>query len=379
MASNTQPLLTEYTLGDLKLKNRMVLAPMTRARCEVDRVPLDRHVKYYVQRSTAGLIITEGTHPSPQAIGWANSPGIYNDAQKEGWTKVTKAVHDAGSVIFCQLWHCGRASHPDFLPEGMHPVAPSAIAIGEDSGFTAHTPSGKKPYPVPHALTVEEIAGVVDDFKTAAQRCKDAGFDGVEIHDANGYLLDEFLQSKTNKREDQYGGSLENRTRLMREVVEAVLTVFPANRIGVRFSPNGNFNDMGSEDNREAVLYAAKILNDLDIGFIHIMDGLAFGFHKIGEPMTSQELRPVFKNTIIANCGYTRETGNESLEKKNADLICYGRPWITNPDLPERFATGEELNDCSDPSHWYAWEKDESPEAGYTDYKPAAEDKPSPQ
>nr|WP_199221041.1 alkene reductase [Coraliomargarita sinensis] len=246
-------LLEPTAIGDLKLQNRIVMAPMTRARAGAERIPNSLMAQYYAQRAGAGLIITEATTISPQANGWNHSPGIYTDAMVEGWKLTTKAVHAKGGKVFLQLWHLGRASHSDFR-DGELPVSASAIRLENDQ---IHTPFGKKDYEVPRPLEVGEIPGIIADYRQAAINSKAAGFDGVEIHSANGYLLNQFLESKTNHRNDSYGGSIENRTRLLLEVVEAVVEVFPADRVGVRLSPNGSFNDMGSPDYREQYTYAA--------------------------------------------------------------------------------------------------------------------------
>ena len=266
-----------------------------------------------------------------------------------------------------QLWHCGRASHSDFH-DGQLPVSASAIAIGGDQ---IHTPEGKKDYETPRALTTEEVAAVVEDYRAAAQRAKDAGFDGVEVHCANGYLINQFLDSKTNKRDDRYGGSLENRCRFMLEVVEAVLSIWPSNRVGARLSPNGVFNDMGAPDYRETFLHAAQQLDTFKLGYLHVMDGLGFGFHELGEPMTLPEFRSVFSGALIGNCGYTQETAEAAIAGGNADLIAFGRPYISNPDLVARFANGWDLAPEAEMSDWY----NPAGAEGYTDfptYDPAA-------
>jgi len=357
---SAQKLLTPFSLKDLTLKNRVVMAPLTRSRAGVERLPNALMAEYYAQRASAGLIIAEATVVSEQGIGWENSPGIYTEAQAEGWKQVVEAVHNKDGLIFLQLWHCGRASHSDFHENGAPAVAPSAIPINGDS---IRTPKGKKPYEIPHALTTEEVAQVVEDYRLGAKLAKEAGFDGIEIHSANGYLIDEFLQSKTNQRTDKYGGNIENRFRFLREIVEAILTVWAADRVGVRLSPNGVFNDMGSPDYRETFLYVAAELNTYNLGFLHVMDGLAFGFHNLGEPMTLTEFRQVFKGTLMGNCGYTQETAEEAISQGFADLIAFGRPYISNPDLVERFAHGWELNPPADMETWYSFDPE-----GYIDF-----------
>jgi N-ethylmaleimide reductase len=361
MTETTSPhLLSPVQLGDLSFPNRVVLAPLTRSRAGESRIPNDLMATYYTQRASAGLIISEATMISTQAIGWLNSPGIYNEEQVHGWKSVIEAVHAKGGHIFLQLWHMGRASHSSFQPNGELPVAPSAIAIAGDG---IHTPVGKMPYEVPRALETEEIPNIVEDYRKAAENAKRAGFDGVEIHGANGYLIDEFLQSRTNQRSDRYGGSKENRFQFLKEITEAILTVWDAKRVGVRLSPNGVFNDMGSPDYRESFLYYAQQLNTYGLGYLHIMDGLAFGFHNLGTPMTLAEFRAVFEGILIGNCGYSQEAAEEAIKAGNADMIAFGRPYISNPDLVERFAHNWPLNPISGMETWYSFEAE-----GYTDF-----------
>jgi N-ethylmaleimide reductase len=316
--------------------------------------------EYYAQRSEAGLLITEATTISEEANGWNESPGVYTDQMTEGWKHTVNAVHEKGGVIFLQLWHCGRASHSSFH-DGRPAVAPSAIKINEEY---IHTPKGKQPHEVPRALETSEIPRVVEDYRQAAERAKAAGFDGIEVHSANGYLLDTFLQSKTNQRTDQYGGSVENRYRLLKEVVEGVTSVWPANRVGVRLAPNGSFNDMGSPDYREQFTFVASQLDRVGLAYLHVMDGLAFGFHELGEPMTLAELRKVFHGPLTGNCGYQQDTAEKAIAEGNADLIAFGRPFISNPDLVQRFKNGWPLAEPAVMSAWY------SPigEKGYTDF-----------
>ena len=353
-------LFTELTTGTMTYRNRIVLAPMTRARAGEERIPNELMATYYRQRATAGLLITEATTISPQANGWNHSPGIYTDAMVQGWKGVTEAVHSQGAPIFVQLWHCGRASHPDFHGGQSH-VAPSAIKI---EGDDIHTPSGKKPHEIPRALESDEILEVVSDYKNAAVRAKAAGFDGIEVHSANGYLLDTFLQSKTNHRDDAYGGSIEKRYRMLSEVLAAVTSVYPADRVGVRLSPNGAFNDMGSSDFREQFLYVAEQLNQLGLAYLHVMDGLGFGFHELGTAMTLAEFRNVFSGPIIGNVGYDKETAENMIASGNAELIAIGRPFISNPDLVERYRNDWPLNPDAKVSDWYT----PAGEQGYTDF-----------
>jgi N-ethylmaleimide reductase len=357
--SRSPHLLSTFDLHGLALRNRVVMAPLTRARAGRDRVPNDLMAEYYTQRASAGLIISEATSISEQGLGWVDSPGIYNDTQKSGWEKITAALHAKGTPVFLQLWHCGRASHSSFHG-GQPAVSASAIKI---NGDYLHTPIGKQPYETPRALETAEIAAVVEDYRRATERAKAAGFDGVEIHAANGYLIDQFLQSKTNQRTDRYGGSVENRFRFLKEIVEAILTVWPANRVGVRLSPNGNFNDMGSPDFRETFTYAAGQLDAYGLAYLHVVDGLAFGFHELGQPMTLPEFRAVFAGPLMGCCGYTEEAAEAAIASGQADLIAFGRPYLSNPDLVERFANGWELNPPADMKLWSA------PTAqGYTDF-----------
>ena len=354
-------LFEPYSKGNLHTKNRIALSPLTRGRAGRERIPNEVMAEYYWQRSGAGLLITEATSISRQGIGWIDSPGIFSDKMIAGWMRVTERIKPTETPIYLQLWHCGRASHSDFH-NGELPVSASAVKL---EGDDIHTPLGKKPHETPRALTVDEIKATVNDYRTAAINAKAAGFSGVEVHGANGYLINQFLDSKTNLRKDQYGGSLENKFRFFKEVMEAVMEVWPPEQVGAHISPNGIFNDMGSEDFRETYLYTAKELNRLKLGYLHIVDGLAFGFHEKGEQMTLAEFRPIFDGTIIGNCGYTKETAEERIAESNADLISFGRPFLTNPDLPERFRNNWPLNPSEDMSRWYT-----PGPTGYTDYEP---------
>jgi len=353
-------LLQPFQLRDLALRNRVVMAPLTRSRAGANRLPNAVMAEYYAQRSSAGLIISEATTISEQANGWLESPGIYTDAMMEGWRLTTDAVHARGGCIFLQLWHMGRASHSSFH-DGSLPVSASAIPIAGDD---IHTPLGKLPHETPRALETAEIPGIVADYARAAARGRAAGFDGVEIHAANGYLIDQFLQSRTNHRTDRYGGGIENRFRFLAEVVEAVANEWPAGRVGVRLAPNGGFNDMGSPDFREQFIFVAEQLDAFGLAYLHVMDGLAFGFHQLGEPMTLAEFRSVFRGPLIGNCGYTQATAEAAIDGGLADLIAFGRPFISNPDLVERFARGWPLAQPAPMSVWY------SPigAAGYSDF-----------
>jgi N-ethylmaleimide reductase len=364
--SKDSPLLNPFSLNDsLQLKNRVVMAPLTRARSGPDRIPNEVMAEYYRQRASAGLIISEATVVSRIGIGFADTPGIYNDEQVQGWKRIVEGVHAEGGRMFLQLWHCGRASHSSFHDNSELPVAPSAIKL---NGEYIHTPKGKESYETPHALTIEEITQTVLDYRNAAKRAQQAGFDGVEIHSANGYLLDQFLQSRTNQRTDEYGGNIEKRYRLLDEVVQAVTQEIPAERVGLRLAPNGVFNDMGSPDYRESFTYVAQQLNQYGLAYLHVMDGLGFGFHEQGEPMTLDEFRQVFDGPLMGNCGYTQETAEQAIEQGNADLIAFGRPYISNPDLVARFSNDWPLAPEAEMKFWYT-----PMEGGYVDF-PAYEE-----
>ncbi len=353
-------LFQSFHLHDITLRNRIALSPMTRGRAGAARIPNRLMAQYYSQRSSAGLLITEGTTISEEANGWNESPGIYTQEMTEEWKHITDAVHEEGGVIFLQLWHTGRASHSSFH-DGKPAVAPSAIKINEPF---IHTPIGKRPREVPRALETAEIPRVVEDYCRAAERAKEAGFDGVEIHAANGYLIDAFLQSKTNHRTDKYGGSVENRYRFLKEVVEAVTSVWPAHRVAVHLSPNGLYNDMGSPDYREQFTFVASRLDHFGLAYLHVVDGLAFGFHNLGEPMTLAEIRKVFHGPLMGNCGYTGETAEKAIAEGHADLISFARPFISSPDLVERFRNGWPLAEPAPISDWYS----PTGEKGYTDF-----------
>ncbi|MGD1922132.1 MAG: alkene reductase [Pleurocapsa sp.] len=351
----------------LSLNNRVVMAPLTRGRAGEERTANELMAKYYAQRADAGLIISEGTAIYQQGYGWTHSPGIYTPEQTEAWKQTVDAVHAQGSKIFLQLWHTGRASHSIFQPNNQLPIAPSAIKI---EGMEAHTPDGKKPYETPRALETDEIKATIEEYRSSAANAKQAGFDGVEIHGANGYLIDEFLQSKTNHRTDRYGGSIENRYRFLQEVVEAVLTVWDAKSVGVRLSPNGNFNDMGSPDYRETFTYVTQQLNNYGLAYLHLLDGLAFGFHELGEPMNIAEFRKIYDGLLIGNCGYDRHDGEKAIASGEADLIAFGRAYISNPDLVARFTNDWELNPDADMDIWYSFGAE-----GYIDFPTYQESK----
>lgn len=358
-------LLKPVEIGPYTLKNRIALAPMTRARSGPDRVPNALMAEYYRQRASAGLIITEATVVSSQGVGWSESPGIYTGEMTRGWKQTTQTVHKAGGRIYLQLWHCGRASHSDFH-NGDLPVSASAVKLNGDQ---IHTPLGKKDYEVPRALETAELPGIVEDYRRATERAVEAGFDGVEVHSANGYLLNQFLDGRSNQRTDAYGGSIENRFRLLREVLTAVTSVIPANQVSVRLSPNGVFNDMGFPEYREQFLYAAREIDAFGLGFLHVMDGLAFGFHELGEPMSLQEFRDVYSGPIMGNCGYDKESAEAAIASGAADMIAIGRPYLSNPDLVERWTNGWPEAGLPDMASWYTPAGAE----GYTNF-PAYQD-----
>ena len=351
-------LLSPYRIGEMSLPNRIVMAPMTRCRAIGRNVPGPLTVTYYRQRATAGLIITEGSQVSPLGIGFVRTPGIHSEEQAEEWKAVTGAVHAAGGRIFLQLWHVGRVSHPDLLG-GVSPVAPSALPVNED----LHVPSGKKPIPVPRELETAEIPGIVTQFRDGALNAKRAGFDGVEIHGANGYLLDQFLRDGSNRRTDSYGGSLENRARLPLEVAEAVTGVWGTGRVGYRISPHFALHAMSDSAPRETFAYLAGELASRGVAYLHVVEpvGGRLGAVPAGAVM-SPLLRVAFDGTLILNGGYDAPAADRAVGEGRADLVSFGAPFLANPDLPRRFALGAPLNE-PDTATYYSGE-----EKGYTDY-----------
>ncbi len=337
----TQPLLKPVRVGRYELNNRVVMAPMTRSRADnPDKAPTDLHVRYYGQRASAGLIITEGSQISPQGVGYVHTPGIHSAAQIAGWRKVTDAVHAKGGRIFIQLWHVGYVSHPDFHG-GALPVAPSAI----NPNTRAFTPQGMKDTVTPHALEIHEIKLVVRDFVQAAKNAMEAGFDGVEIHAANGYLIEQFLRDGSNRRTDQYGGSIANRARFLFEVTGGISGEIGADRVGVRLSPANAWNVPADSDTR--ALYDTVIgeLSGYRLAYLHLRESQG-DLSAIANMVTNvtEHYRGVYKGTIITNTGFDRERGNEVIRKGNADLVAYGALFISNPDLPERFRSGAPLS-----------------------------------
>ena len=350
-------LFSPVKLGGIALKNRMVMAPLTRNRAGAGGVPQAMNVTYYVQRASAGLIISEATPISAMAHGYPALPGIYTDEQVAGWKKVTDAVHAEGGKIVLQLWHVGRISHPSLLPNDAQPVAPSAIT----PNGKAFTYQGLVDYVQPRALDVSELPGIVADYVHATKSAISAGFDGVEIHAANGYLLDQFLRDGTNKREDHYGGNIENRTRLLLEVTKAVVTVAGADKVGIRISPVNPFNDMKDSNPQALFNYVVDVLNQFNLAYLHVVEG---GIHGggIADPFDFSALRKHCQSPYIANLAYDKARGNAVIASGHADAVAYGVPFIANPDLVKRFSTNAALNEA-DSSTFYG-----GTEHGYTDY-----------
>lgn len=354
----TDKLFTPLTIGDLTLPNRIVMAPLTRNRAAAGDVPHDLNVTYYTQRASAGLIITEGTQVSPKGQGYLATPGIYSPEQVAGWKQVTSAVHAAGGRIFAQLWHVGRVSHTSLQPDGAAPVAPSAITASTKV-FTA---SGFTDASAPRALETDEIGRVVGDYRKAAENAKAAGFDGVELHGANGYLVDQFLRDGSNKRTDRYGGSIENRTRFLAEILAELTSVFPAKRVGVRFSPFASFGDI-SDSNPMATFGAAITkASEAGLGYLHLVEGKTGGTRELPPGGDIAALRRLFDGAYLANNGYDREHAIRAVETGAADLIAFGRPFIANPDLVARLASDTSLNTPHQATFYGGGAE------GYTDY-----------
>lgn len=345
-------------LGTLTLKNRVVMAPMTRSRA-IGNVPSDLMAKYYEQRSGAGLIITEGTSPSPNGLGYSRIPGLFNAEQVKGWKLVTDAVHKKGSKIFVQLMHTGRVSHPDNLPAGSKVLAPSALAAPGEIWTDAN---GMKSYPTPIEMTDAEIKEAIQEFADSCKLAIEAGFDGVELHGANGYLIDQFLNTASNQRKDQWGGSIENRIRFAVEVTKACASAVGAERIGMRISPFGAFGGM-TPDSEMNELYQklASELNRLQIAYIHVVDHSSMGSPPVS-PDIKAIIRNSFKRTYILSGGYDLKTANADLAANKGELVAFGRPFISNPDLLEKLASGAPLTEADHNTFYTPGEK------GYTDY-----------
>ena len=354
----TTPQLFQPTrIGDIEVANRIVMAPLTRSRAADGDIPGSAmNVDYYRQRSGAGLIISEGTQVSPVGKGYMATPGIYSDAQVEGWKPITQAVHEAGSKIIAQIWHVGRITHPD-LTGGAQPVAPSAI----QPKVVAYTPNGKVDVPVPHALTTAEVKEVVQQFRQAAANAIRAGFDGVEIHGANGYLVDQFIRDGANQRTDAYGGSIENRCRFALEVVDACVAEIGAGRVGIRLSPLTPFNDLADSNPQTVFAYLVEELNKRGIAFIHFIEGATGGPRDV-PGFDYAWARQAFQGTYIANNGYDRQMAIDAIDSGKADAVAFGRLFISNPDLVERLKLNAVLNEPN-PNTFYT-----PGPVGYTDY-----------
>lgn len=348
-------LYSPVQLGDLTLSNRLVMAPMTRNRAAEGNVPTDLNATYYQQRSNAGLIITEASQVSAEGVGYPATPGIHSDAQVAGWHKVTETVHKAGGKIFIQLWYCGRISHPSLLPDNQTPVAPSAIQP-EGEAFTYE---GLKPFVQPRALESDEIPAIVEQYRHAAQQAKAAGFDGIEIHAANGYLIDQFLRDGSNQRTDMYGGSLENRTRFLNQVLDAVCSVWPANRVGVRLSPENGFNSMQDSDPQTTFEYVAGELSHYGLAYLHVLEGDMLSGDST---LDYAAIKNRFNGIYIANNGYDKSRAETAVTNGQTDLVAFGQLYLANPDLLERFQSNAPLN-SADPNTFYGGD-----EHGYTDY-----------
>jgi 2,4-dienoyl-CoA reductase-like NADH-dependent reductase (Old Yellow Enzyme family) len=343
-------LFTPITFGDLHLPNRVVMAPLTRCRASAGRVPNALMARYYAQRASAGLIISEATSVTPMGVGYPNTPGIWSEEQVAGWKLVTSAVHAAGGRILLQLWHVGRISHPSYL-DGELPVAPSAV---KPAGHVSLI-RPQVEYPTPRALDLAKIPGIVAAYRRGAENAKAAGFDGVEIHGANGYLLDQFLQDKSNRRSDAYGGSIENRARLMLEVTDAVISVWGAGRVGMHLAPRGDAHDMGDSDPLATFGYVAKELGKRGLAFLCAREHL-------GEGRIGPALKQAFGGAYIVNEGFTVDSARQVLAAGEADAIAFGKTFISNPDLPVRLKEGAALNPF-DVNTFYG-----GGEAGYIDY-----------
>ncbi len=346
-------------LGSLVLPNRVFMAPLTRNRAHADGVPSELALTYYTQRASAGLIVTEATQISPMGKGYINTPGIHSPEQVRAWSRIVESVHKSGGRIFLQLWHVGRISHSSLLPNNAQPVAPSAIRANSQTLIA----TGLAPVSEPVALMASEIKETLDDYRRAAGNAKEAGFDGVEIHAANGYLIDQFLRTGTNQRTDEYGGVAANRIRFLTETVERVLEVWDSGQVGVRISPTGGFNDMNDENPLETFSVAVETLNSYVLGYLHIVETAqnSKGSSEADLAM-SAHLRTLWKGLYVVNGGYDGLRGDKALRSGHADAVAYGRAFLANPDLPRRLRLGAALNE-PDPTTFYGGNA-----AGYTSY-----------
>lgn len=361
-------LFSTAAIGPYSFKHRVVMAPLTRMRSSDGNIPNDLMAAYYAQRTTdGGLIVSEATPVSARGYGYARAPGIYTDAQVEGWRKITAAVHAKGGRIFLQLWHVGRQSHPLLQPNGEDPVSSSALQADGD----AYAESGPVPFSMPRALETHEIAGVVDEFRQGARRAREAGFDGVEIHGANGYLPDQFLQDGTNIRTDMYGGSIQNRARFLLEITEAAVAEWGPGRVGVRIGPSGTYGSMHDSDPQATFGYVADELNRFGLAYLHIVEPRIKGtetVHADAAPLAAQHLRKRFHGTIIAAGGFDRASAEAIVRNGDADFVAFGRYFISNPDLPARLRDGMPLTPY-DRATFYGGDA-----RGYTDYPGASTD-----
>jgi N-ethylmaleimide reductase len=354
--NNKTDLFTSIEVGPYTLNNRIVMAPLTRNRAGEGNVPQELNATYYGQRATAGLIITEASQISPQGVGYQATPGIYSAAQVEGWKLVTQAVHEKGGRIFIQLWHVGRVSHPSMQPDGQLPVGPSAIKpFGE-----VMTYDGMQAYVEPRALTKDELQGmIVADYVNAARNAMQAGFDGVEIHSANGYLLDQFLRDGSNKRDDEYGGSVENRARLLHDVTASVCKAVGNNKVAVRLSPENSFNDINDSDAQNTFNYVTEMLSKFNLAYLHVLEGDMISDTKT---VDYQQIKDRFNGLYMANRGYDFDKATTAIQNDTADFISFGVLYIANPDLFERFKAGNELNVPDDATFYGGTDE------GYTSY-----------
>lgn len=359
----SKKIFEKYQLGNIELANRIVMAPMTRSRA-TDNIPNALMAAYYTQRAGAGLIITEGTSPSPNGLGYPRIPGAYSSAQTEGWRGVTQAVHAAGGKIFLQIMHTGRVSHPLNMPAGSEVLAPSAIGLTDSEMYT--DAKGNQPFPQPKEMTAEDIKTAIQEYVTTAKNAIDAGFDGVELHAANGYLLEQFINPGSNQRTDKYGGGIENRIRFVIEVAEQVVAAIGKDKTAIRVSPYGAFNEMGLYDELdETYALLAEKLNDLGLVYLHLVDHSSMGAPEVPDRI-KEILRTKFERTFILSGGYTKERAENDLQAGKGDLVAMGRPWIANPDLVERFQEEAPLAEPDYDSFYTPGAK------GYTDY-PALE------
>ena len=357
-------LLTPITLGSVSLENRVLMAPLTRMRADHDGVPSPLAAKYYAQRASAGLIISEATQISELGKGYPATPGIYSDVPVEAWRTITDAVHAQGGKIFLQLWHVGRISHSSLHPHKGLPVAPSAI---KPSGKVYTAAWALAEYETPRALTLDEIEQLKADYVQAANQAKSAGFDGVELHAANGYLLDQFLQDRTNQRTDQYGGTIENRCKLIQDILQLIIPIWGSGRVGIRLSPYGTFNDIADSDPQGLFAYLINALNPLNLSYLHLIEPRATSAGgsdqlEVDAPRTGKLFRKLFAGKVVLAGGFDQASAEKAIEDGEADAIAFGRLFIANPDLPKRFATHAALNPYDRATFYGGNEK------GYTDY-----------